>query len=158
MFSSLTSFLDRFKKKKAVHLVVDQNGDLVSDDVVISILVLMIEMSVADDEIDEEETNTVIGLVESALGVPPDVLVELIEEALKKREEHGKIDEFVSLINTTYGYEQKVLLLSLIWSVVLADDKVENLERRFAVQMRNRLRISEEDAERAKQMAKEREI
>jgi uncharacterized tellurite resistance protein B-like protein len=156
MLSKLKSFFASFNKSKQVHLLVDKNGDLASDELIIAILVLMTEIAIIDGEIASEEIDTVINLVVSILGVPQEVLLSLIDKAVKLREEKGKINEFVDLINNQYSYEQKIVVLSLIWSLVYADNKIDEGERRFLVQIRNRLKISDKDGEKAMLLAKNR--
>ena len=60
------------------------------------------------------------------------------------------IDEQVELVNSSYDEKQRQLIFSLAWKIVCADGKIENHEKRFASQLRNRLELSREQAELAK--------
>jgi uncharacterized tellurite resistance protein B-like protein len=51
-----------------------------------------------------------------------------------------------------------VIVLSLIWSVVLADEKIEEAEKRFLLQMRSRFQIQEKDELKAKEIALNRRV
>jgi len=46
----------------------------------------------------------------------------------------------------------------MIWAVVIADGSVDKFEERFALQMKNRFKLTDEQAKGARQMAEQGEV
>ena len=104
-----------------------------------------------DGDFDPKETKTVFDSLEAAFGISNNEALEVLKQAEKARESfHDKIDYFMKMINEHYSDEQKIQLLSMAWSVVIADGRIEKHEERFATQLRCRLQLDEEQAERAR--------
>lgn len=143
----------RGKPSAPVTLEVDRNGGPVGADLHLAMLVILIEMSGKDQHIAHEEAKMIVDLMMVHFGIPEREVPRFIKEALEARKAAGKIDEFVRRLNDAYDERQRELLLAMIWRIVEADGEVESFERRFAVQMKFRFRLSDEAAERARRMA-----
>lgn len=152
MFGKLKSF---FKGESTLEksLQADRSGQASAQDLHIAAAVLLIEMAGSDQGIAPQEAEAVCELMQKEFALPEESLPELVQVAVAARKEKGKIDEFVQVINSKFDEGQRQRLLAMIWKIVLADGKVDKFEQRFAVQMYNRFRLSEEQAEAAKQMA-----
>jgi uncharacterized tellurite resistance protein B-like protein len=99
-----------------------------------------------------------MALLEKHYGLPHELTVQYVERTIAERSKLQNIDEFVNRINESYNDVQKELLLALIWRIVLADDKVEDKERKLVVQMRYRFKLTEEAATRAQEKARLKQI
>ncbi|MCB0346204.1 MAG: TerB family tellurite resistance protein [Bdellovibrionales bacterium] len=153
MFKKVMDFL-----KGEATLEVDSSGDATSEDMQIATGVLLLEMAGSDKDYDPEEVHTVFRTMEREFKVDQDEALRLLESADKLRGAKGKIDEFIKTLNENFSEEQRVIVLSMVWQVVMADGKVDKFEKRFAQQIQNRLKLSDEQAEEARQMAAERPI
>ena len=158
MFKKLIGF---FKGEQTIEesikasLEQDKSGKATDQDLHIATAVLLVHVASSDQSIAREEAEIICNVMERNLGIPEEEIPPLVEMAVSARREKGKIDEFVSIINERFDVEQRVLLLSMIWKVVLADQKLEKLEDRMVTQIRNRLRLGIEDDERARAMAED---
>ncbi|MBX7144201.1 MAG: TerB family tellurite resistance protein [Oligoflexia bacterium] len=151
----LKKLLQVFGGKKSDSLKLDKVGNSLSLDLQTAIAVILVEVASADKGIDPKEADAVCALMQEELGLPEDELPALIQTAISARKEQGKIDSFVKSINESFHDGQRQRLFGLLWKVVIADGKVEKFEQRFAVQMRNRLQLSEEQAEAARRLAEQ---
>lgn len=153
MFSRVVEFF-----KGETTLQVDASGDATSDDLRIATGVLLLEMAGSDKDFDPEEVHTVFRTMEREFQIDQDEALRLLEAADKLRNEQGKIDEFVAALNNHFSEEQRILVMSMVWQVVIADGKIDKFEKRFAKQVQNRLKLGDEQAADARRLASEKPI
>ena len=134
-------------------LEVDQSGEPTPQELQIATAVLLLEMAGADEDFDPEEVRTCFKSLENQFNVEDSETLEIFEKAESLRQEKGKIDHFVELVNQHFNVKQKQIVLGMVWRVVLADEIIDNYEQKFASQLRTRLQLSREQAEEAKQLA-----
>ena len=119
---------------------------------------ILLEMACIDGEFAHKELKELALSLQKTFDLSKDQLyglVELADQELKRSEDIG---QFAALVNEHFSAAQKEQLLVLVWQVVMADGKLEKKEERFAKQIMNRLQMSEEALDRAKQRAKESNI
>lgn len=136
----------------------DAKGQPTERDVVIATGVLLLEMAGADEDYAPEETQAIFDIMETNFGLTKEEALEILEAADAVRRDGTKLDEFVKTINESFDGKQKERVFASVWKVVLADGRVDNFEQRFATQLRFRLQLSDEQLERAKQMAETNKI
>ncbi|MCB0323285.1 MAG: TerB family tellurite resistance protein [Bdellovibrionales bacterium] len=136
-------------------LEVDRTGEPTGKDLQIATAVLLLEMAGADEDYAPEEVKSCFAAFQRQFDVEDDETLRIFESAEQLREEKGKIDEFVQVINERFNDRQKQIIMAMIWRIVIADEVVENYEQRFASQLRTRLQLSREQAEAAKDLALE---
>ncbi|MCB0352235.1 MAG: TerB family tellurite resistance protein [Bdellovibrionales bacterium] len=145
--------LKEFLKGEQKEISVDKHGKPTPYELLMASAVLMIEMAGADKDIAHAEAQAVCDALASRFGIDEDEIPELVQAAIAARQEKGRIDEFVKAINENFNDAQRQQILSMVWRIVLADGKVDKFEERFAKQLMNRLRLSSEQAEEAREMA-----
>jgi uncharacterized tellurite resistance protein B-like protein len=148
MFGKIKGFF----KGEQTELVVDKSGSPTKTDLLLSVAVLLFEMAGSDASIAQEEAQAICDVLQNQFDLEEEEIPELIETAVILRQEEGKIDQFVKVINENFGVKQRQRIFAMIWEVVEADGTVDKFEQRFAMQMKNRLRLSDEEAEEARQM------
>ena len=134
---------------------VDESGNPTSHDLQVATVVLMVEMASADHEVAPEEAEAVCNAVASQFSVDEEEIPELVQIAIAARQEAGKIDEFVGLINDNFNASQRQRILAMMWKVVLADGRIDKFEERFINQLVSRFQLSEDQAEAARSMAEQ---
>jgi len=134
-------------------LDIDKSGAPTSKDLQIASAVLLLEMAGADDDYAPEEVKACFSVLEQQFGIEDEETIAIFESAEQARQDKGKIDEFVAAINENFNDKQKQLLMAMVWRVIVADEVVENFEKRFATQLRTRLQLSREQAEESKNLA-----
>ena len=156
MFQKVLEFfkgLGSYEETVEVSLVVDKDGKAMQQELLIAVVVLLVEVAGADKSMDVAEAETLIAALQAKLDVPEENVARLVEIAGAARGEQGRIDQFVNLINERFSPEQREQLLTLIWQIVFADGKEERFERRRAEDIGNRLRLSKEQAAKARKIA-----
>lgn len=134
-------------------LEVNKDGAPTPRDLQIATAVLLLETAGVDEDFAPEEVQTCFRTMEKQFQISDTETLAIMETAEKAREEQGRIDEFVLAINSHFGDKQRQIVLAMVWKVVMADQLVERYEQRFAEQLRQRLRLTEEQAEEAKALA-----
>lgn len=119
---------------------------------------LLLEMAGKDDDYAPEEVQAIFGVLKKQFKLKDEEVMDLLEAADKLREESAdhkdRIGEFVAAINTRLNEQQRLKVLAMIWKVVMADEKVDDFEQKFAAQMKSRLQLTDAQAEDAERLAK----
>jgi len=115
--------------------------------------VLMLEMAGADEDFDPEEVKTCFRTLEKNFGLSDTSALTILEEAEAIRADKEKVSEMFEFLNSTLDEDQKAMILSLVWKIVVADQKIDKHEMRLANQIRVRLQLSEDIAEEARKLA-----
>lgn len=139
--------------KESVDLQKDVSGKPAGEDLQIAAAILFLETAGRDADYAPEEVREIFQAIEVMFGVPESSAMKILEAADRTRQEVKKIDQFVTLINQSFSEKQRMLLMAFIWKVVLADGKIEKDEERYTVQLKNRLRLSDEQADKARKLA-----
>ncbi|MCO6429963.1 MAG: TerB family tellurite resistance protein [Deltaproteobacteria bacterium] len=134
-------------------LETDKSGEVTTHDLHVATAVILVQVASSDEAIAREEAEAVCGVIEENLGISQELIPSLVETAVAARRQKGKIDDFINLINDRFSTDQRRLLLAMVWKIVLADNKIEKLEERMVIQLRNRLRLTFEDGQQAREMA-----
>ncbi|HQH25796.1 MAG TPA: TerB family tellurite resistance protein [Oligoflexia bacterium] len=148
MLENIKDFL-----KGETSLKVNKGGEPTSKDLAIATGMLLLEMAGADLDYAPEEVRTIFAALEKHLNVSDTETLEILEQADKLRQQEGKFDEFLGVINANFDEKQKQLILAMVWKVIIADELIDKYEQRFASELRQRLQLSREAADAAKQMA-----
>ena len=158
----LNAIKEFFKKiggaKEPSELKINRLGEGIDESLMTAVVAILIEMSSVDQHVDKGESDQLMSLLDRHFGLPNELTIQYVERAIVERSNLKNIDEFVNRINEAYNDVQKELLLALVWRIVLADDKVEDKERKLVVQMRYRFKLSEEAATRAQERARLKQV
>lgn len=154
MRETMLEKLRSFFQNEDENLDIDSEGTPTGRDLHIATAVLLIEMAGSDNSIDRTEAEVICQTIHNEFKLPDKEVVELIETALAARKQSGKIDSFVKILNEHFSEGQRKKVLAMIWKVVLADGGLAKSEERFALQMKNRLRLSDEAFEEVKRASK----
>ncbi len=149
MFNKVSEFFSG----KTSDLQVDASGNPTDEDLLIATGVLLLEMAGSDDDFAPEELQTIFRVMQEEFCIDKGEVYNLLNQADLLRNEQGKIDEFVNIINANFKAKQRQRILAMVWQVVNADGHVEKFEERFATQLKFRLKLTEEEAMEAKKIA-----
>jgi len=147
----LSKILDFFKPKTSIE--VDKNGNQASDELKIATAVLLFSVAGADSDFDPVEVRSTFSLIAKSYGLNHDQTMSILSKAEEKFKTKSNIDKDVDFVNSYYTEKQRQLIYSLAWQVVCSDGKIENHERKYASQLRNKLQLSREQAQEAKSLA-----
>ena len=107
--------------------------------------VLMIEISLADDHIQEEERIVIKNLLNDNFNLEHDEIDELICLAEKEVDLAVSLYEFTSLLNESLSMSEKINIIKNLWQVAYADSVVDKYEEYYIRKIADLLYISHSD-------------
>lgn len=131
-------------------LLKDKDGHPLDPEMQNLILLLLIYVSSADGRVAKEETDSICALAERHLGLSQGEIPQRIQTALAIRDSRRKIEEYIDPINNRFSTDQRITILSMVWSIALADNNLERSEERSATKIGTAMRLSPYDQEKSR--------
>ena len=116
---------------------------------------LLIETALADKVFNEEELISMKQTLNKVYKVDEQDIEELINESKKKVSESTSLYEYTRLINDLCDYEDKIRLISNLWSIAFADQHLDKYEEYLIRKISDLLHVSHKDFIQQKLLAKE---
>ena len=116
---------------------------------------LLIETALADKVFNEEEMISMKQTLNKVYKVDEQDIEELINESKKKVSESTSLYEYTRLINDLCNYEDKIRLISNLWSIAFADQHLDKYEEYLIRKISDLLHVSHKDFIQQKLLAKE---
>ena len=116
---------------------------------------LLIETALADKVFNEEELISMKQTLNKVYKVDEKDIEELITESKKKVSESTSLYEYTRLINDLCDYEDKIRLISNLWSIAFADKHLDKYEEYLIRKISDLLHVSHKDFIQQKLLAKE---
>lgn len=138
---------------EASSLIVDSSGDPTAADLHVATAVILFEMAGRDEKIHPTEADAIVNTMTEQFQLDSEEVPDIMKVATASLKEKGKIDIFVNILNENFNDSQRQKVLAMIWAVVIADGQIDKFEERFAKQMQNRFKLSDEMAAEARGMA-----
>lgn len=128
-------------------------GEFPEEKLILAIAVLLLETAGADNDYAPEEVKTCFRSLEKLFGITDTQALDYLEQAEIARNDKEKVNELVFSLNENFSEEQRCIILSLVWKIIAADQKIEKHELRIANQIRVRLQLSDDQNEEARKLA-----
>ena len=125
-------------------------GEVDEDTLPLAVAALLIEISKADQEVDEREREAIGAAAAQLCGVPPEALADLLSVADTAQEDAVSLYDFTSVINEHLDQAQRYRLLVMLWQVAYADGRVDHYEEYYVRKIADLLHLSQRDFIRAK--------
>ena len=106
---------------------------------------LLIETALADKVFNEEEMISMKQTLNKVYKVDEQDIEELINESKKKVSESTSLYEYTRLINDLCNYEDKIRLISNLWSIAFADQYLDKYEEYLIRKISDLLHVSHKD-------------
>ncbi len=116
---------------------------------------LLIETALADKVFNEEEMISMKQTLYKVYKVDEQDIEELINESKKKVSESTSLYEYTRLINDLCNYEDKIRLISNLWSIAFADQHLDKYEEYLIRKISDLLHVSHKDFIQQKLLVKE---
>jgi uncharacterized tellurite resistance protein B-like protein len=154
IFDKIKQFFSGEKQQELESLMSMSSGDTVPRELYLAATVLLVDIASGDGAIDSSEGLVVTRTIAEQFDMAMEKIPQLVQDAVAARKsKEGKLDSFLESINQEFTESQRCRLLAMIWKVILADGNIEKGEVRLALQLRNRLRLSEEQGNHARELA-----
>ena len=98
------------------------------DEMILSICVLLIEVSKSDDDYDDSEKAKIIDLLEKQFSLNHDQINMLMKMADKKNNEIVSLYELTANINKEYTYSEKKNVIKMLWDIAYSDGRIDKYE------------------------------
>ncbi|MEH6626467.1 MAG: TerB family tellurite resistance protein [Motiliproteus sp.] len=89
---------------------------------------LLFEVSRADFQMDEQEQSSIAAALKKQFDLCEKDLNELLNLARSEVEASISMHQFTALVNETYDYPQKLLLIESMWQVAFSDGELDKYE------------------------------
>ena len=140
-------FENLFNKKE----IVDPEKD---NSVLISAISLMIEVSLADEIMDDAEIETLKSVLLKEFSVSQSEIDGLISDAKANQNSSTSLYEFTRVINDDFSFEEKYDLIKSMWEIAFADGNVDKYEEYVIRKVSDLIYISHEEFIKAKMEVK----
>ena len=107
--------------------------------------VLMIEISLADDHIQDEERNVIKSVLSDHYKLSKDAIDELIDLAENEVNHVVSLYEFTRLLNDNLSMPDKINIIESLWHVAYADAVLDKYEEYYIRKIADLLYISHSD-------------
>lgn len=111
---------------------------------------LMIEISLADDHIDDDERNMINELLMETFDIEQSAIQDLIDAAEKEVDHAVSLYEFTRLLNDRMSMTERVKVIENLWHVAYADSVLDKYEEYYIRKVADLLYIAHSDYIKAK--------
>lgn len=115
---------------------------------------MLIEMARADFDTKPEELAAVARAVQKTFGISAGETEELLRLAEEEISQATDYYQFTSLINRSFGVEEKVRVVELMWRIAFADGKSDKYEDHLVRKIAGLLHVSHKNFIAAKHRAR----
>jgi uncharacterized tellurite resistance protein B-like protein len=144
LFATLRAFFSGGVSQPPVSLLVDRHGNLVSRELAAIFTALLVEMSLCDQSLQENEIHEIISILQNELALSEKVAEEVFSTTLESRKQPEHVAPKLSLIASTLNDDQKEHLLHLALVVARADDRITDGEELILDNLSRQLHIPNE--------------
>lgn len=128
------------------------------DKVVSACISLMIEVSIADQFIEESEIESLKKTLSEKFNIEQSEISSLITKGKETQEESTSLYEFTRIINDDFSFEEKYDLIKSMWQIAFADGNIDKYEEYVIRKVSDLIYISHEDFIKAKMEVKNESI
>ena len=116
---------------------------------------LLIEMTRADFKVEESERRMVGEAISKAFDLTPEETADLIRLADEEARQSISIYDFTRLVDRGFSFDQKKLIVELLWRVALSDAELEKHEEHLVRKIAKLIHVPHQDFIDAKLKARE---
>ena len=121
-----------------------------TDKVISACISLMIEVSMADQSIDDEEIESLKTTLSEKFDVESSEIENLIIEGKETQKESTSLYDFTRVINDDFSFVEKFKLIKSMWEIAFADGNIDKYEEYVIRKVSDLIYISNDDFIKAK--------
>ena len=151
MFKNIKSFFDQAKNFEL------DNIEYLDEDIY-AVLSLLIEASKIDGKIDDQEIHLIKGVLVNRFNIDNTKAEMAIRHVKEISDEKIEIYSDIKVLLNTMDHEERISVIEMIWSIILADGKVDEYESNLIRRICGLLHISGKESSEAKKRALDNKI
>lgn len=117
---------------------------------------LMVEAAAADGQIGEAETQLITDSVSSQFNLDDSEMKQVLENALNDADDRIELHSLIRRLRDKSDYEERIGVMEMVWMVVLADGRLDKIERQLMRRLAGLLFVTDVDSGLAGQKARQR--
>ncbi len=135
-------FKNLFNKKKSLKISNEYETDVA--------LRLMFEIAISDGTLDESELNLIKKRAD-LIAKEDEKISSIVKKIIDETEDSVSLYPTIKKINESYGFEEKVELLTILWELVAADSIIDPYEENLYFKIAELIKIKRSKANQIKQ-------
>jgi len=135
-------FKNLFNKKKSLKISNEYETDVA--------LRLMFEIAISDGTLDESELNLIKKRAD-LIAKEDEKTSSIVKKIIDETEDSVSLYPTIKKINESYGFEEKVELLTILWELVAADSIIDSYEENLYFKIAELIKIKRSKANQIKQ-------
>ena len=135
-------FKNLFNKKKSLKISNEYETDVA--------LRLMFEIAISDGTLDESELNLIKKRADF-IAKEDEKTSSIVKKIIDETEDSVSLYPTIKKINESYGFEEKVELLTILWELVAADSIIDPYEENLYFKIAELIKIKRSKANQIKQ-------
>ena len=135
-------FKNLFNKKKSLETSNEYEADVA--------LRLMFEIAISDGNLDESELNLIKKRAD-LIAKEDEKTSSIVKKIIDETEDSVSLYPTIKKINESYGFEEKVELLTILWELVAADSIIDPYEENLYFKIAELIKIKRSKANQIKQ-------
>ncbi|MEJ2362305.1 MAG: TerB family tellurite resistance protein [Gammaproteobacteria bacterium] len=147
--------IDRLKTVMQKLTQTDPSTQLSVDEIKMAAVALLVEVMMADNQIDENEKQQLLKSTMSLLQLTREESEELIDRAITKHKELVSLYDLTRVINLKFEQARKLELLDHMWRIAYSDCQWDKYEEHIIRKVADLLYISHKDFVHARVKAQE---
>jgi uncharacterized tellurite resistance protein B-like protein len=149
MLKAIKEFYDRHIQPGEMPHSAEDNGH----ELRLATAALLIEMTRADFEVDENELQEVRYVVTNMFGLSEPECNQLLELAEEQCQQAVCLYDFSRLVNDGFDKQQKIQVLKLLWRVALSDGALDKHEEYLVRKVADLIHVAHRDFIKARHLA-----
>ena len=146
MFQNLKNIFDKVKQ--------ENNSEVeILEQEIYAVLSLLIEACKVDGIVSDEEIEKITDLLINKFHLEPDKAKNAVNFVLEKANEKVEIFSDIKVILDTMDHEERIKVVEMLWSVVLADGNIDDYEANLMRKISSLLHVSSFEMAEAKKRA-----
>ena len=150
MFNTIKEF---FQTHTGIGNTPDNAGGV--DSVELAAAVLMVEIRMADSDLQQEERSVIENALKVNFGLSGEHALSLIELAEKEVDHSTSLYDFTSYLNDALSNEERARIVELLWQVAFADAVLDKYEEYYVRKISDLLYVPHREFIKAKLKASE---
>lgn len=130
-----------------------ESGGQAHDEVQLAVATLMVEAAHMDSSFDDAERETITRHLAQRFELDHDAAERLIQAAEAKAEDNTELYRLSRTIKDSFGHEERVELMQMLWEVAYADGELHNFEANLMRRMAGLVYVSDQESGEARKRA-----